>query len=704
MKKKTELLAPAGNMACLRAAVQSGADAVYFAGQSFGARSYAENFDEDAIFRAVEYCHLYSAAAYVTVNTTVFDRELDRLEQFVHMIAKAGVDGVIVQDPGVVWTIRTICPELPLHGSTQMTVHNLAGVRTAEQMGMKRIVLSRELTFSEIQYILQHCRAEIEIFVHGAMCMSYSGQCLMSSVLGGRSGNRGKCAQPCRLAYGGRDGERYYLSLKDMSLIEHSRMLADSGIASLKIEGRMKGPAYVAAVVGIYRKCLDQERGATPEELSQLNRVFYRGGLTDGYFTGQTGREMFAFDKPDNPYARMEGESVEPKEERQLGLSAEVSIQAGQPVSISIWYKDFVVQTKGEVLAEPARQRCLTEEEIRRQLTKTGGTPFVFQKMQIAIQDGVFLPVRELNAVRRQALSDVEARILSAYPRWDCRAYPQQPMEKKQRFLGYTCAVRTEEQFWTAAEFDFSYLYLPVDVLARAPERFQKEAERIVIQPPAIQKETEWQAFEAELDRLHALGFCRLLVENTSHLQYSGRFILYGGHRLNLTNVRALEEYKDAGLTAACLSPELNLAQIRDMEKCLPTEILVYGHLPLMVTENCILQNTGQCPGNKEGKGCERTAACPSAGRGGGKLSDRKGISFPVVRDGSACRSVVLNSLPTYMGDKKEELKTAGAAYQRLWFTIETAEECRKICGDYLLGIPCGMEKYTRLHFYKGVR
>lgn len=702
MVERTELLAPAGNMECLQAAIQNGADAVYFAGQDFGARSYADNFDEAGIFRAVEYCHLHSAAAYITVNTAVFDREFRRLENFIATLAKASIDGVIVQDLGVVRTIRTICPDLPLHGSTQMTVHNLAGVLEAEKIGLRRVVLSRELSFAEIQNIISHCHAEIEIFIHGAMCMSYSGQCLMSSVLGGRSGNRGRCAQPCRLSYAGQAGNQHYLSLKDMSLIAYSRELAGSGIASLKIEGRMKGPAYVASVVRTYRDCLDGLRIPTIEETERLDRVFYRGGLTDGYFTGKTGREMFAFDKPDNPYARLTAENLTPIERKCL-LNAAVSIQTGKPVRIDIQNDDFKVRIYGNLPAEPAKQHSLEKEEVCRQLMKTGGTPFVFREMNVTLQEGLFLPVRELNEVRRQALAAVEDKILERYPKWNCRSYSKTDALEKDDFLGYTCVAHTEEQFQVASDFEFSYLYLPVSLLAKNPEKFLPEADRIVILPPAIQKDEELAVFDEQLRNLYQLGYRRLLVENIGGLQYGGQFILHGGHRLNLLNTRALEEGKNVGLATVCLSPELNLAQIRDIKKYLPAEVIVYGHLPLMVTENCILKNTGVCPQLRQNEMKKKTIPCPCEA-GTGKLLDRKGMEFPVIRDGNACRSVVLNAYPTYMGDKKEDIKKCGAAYQRLWFTIETAEECRKICRDYLQGIPCGIEEYTRLHFYKGVQ
>ena len=332
-----ELLAPAGNMECLKMAVKSGADAVYFAGKLFGARSFADNFSDEEIYEAAEYCRLRGVKTYITVNTMMVDREFSDIDRFVEVLANAGVDGVIVQDLGVVERIHNICPDMPVHASTQMTVHNLAGVKRLEEMGISRVVLSRELSFEDISYIAQNCNAELEVFVHGAMCMSYSGQCLMSSMLGGRSGNRGKCAQPCRLSYHSGDGkDKFYLSLKDMSLAGHLEKLQSIGVASLKIEGRMKGEEYISSVVGTYRKCIDEHRMPTVEENNRMNRVFFRGGLTDGYFAEKIGPDMFAFDKPDNPYEKQGGEDKFIPDERITKVKCIAKFSEGETPEITL--------------------------------------------------------------------------------------------------------------------------------------------------------------------------------------------------------------------------------------------------------------------------------------------------------------------------------------------------------------------------------
>lgn len=293
-----ELLAPAGNGDCLKAAAAMGADAVYLAGKSFGARNYADNFDDDELREWVRYARLRGVRVHVAVNTLVGDREIPALKEYLRFLEKIGVDALIIQDLAVLSIAKELELNLELHGSTQLTVHNLKGAEAARELGFSRVVLARELPFDEIKHISGNCGIETEIFVHGAMCMSYSGQCLMSSALGGRSGNRGRCAQPCRLPYTVGDKEKFCLSLKDMSLIEHIDRVIESGAASLKIEGRMKGPAYVGSVVKAYRDCLDQRRQPTKREIDLLNSVFYRGGQTAGYFTGNIGASMFTFPSP----------------------------------------------------------------------------------------------------------------------------------------------------------------------------------------------------------------------------------------------------------------------------------------------------------------------------------------------------------------------------------------------------------------------
>lgn len=683
-----ELLAPAGNMECLKAAVRSGADAVYFAGKSFGARSFADNFSPEEIREGAAYCRLRGVRAYVTVNTMTLDREFKELDSFTAVLAEAGVDGVIVQDLGVLARIRELCPELSLHASTQMTVHSLDGVRALEKLGVRRVVLSRELSAVDMRYILDRCTVEIEVFVHGAMCMSYSGQCLMSSVLGGRSGNRGKCAQPCRLAYHREGGpEKYYLSLRDMSLIGHLRELKEMGAASLKIEGRMKGPAYVSAVVSAYRRCLDEGRRPRREELEQLDRVFYRGGLTDGYFTGRTGPGMFAFDKPDNPYARG-GEQArpEPARERTARAACRAVLTEGAAPEITLRGMGETVTCRGTAPLEPAQKNPAGPEDVKKQLCRTGGTAFVLEPVEIEIKGRPFVPVKVLNSLRREAVETLSGAVLAQGKKRIRQVPPPEKTNGSQRgTMRFTAMVRTAEQFLAIREFPLEWIGVPLHAAEENPALFLPERERIMLCPPVILPDRQSAAAAERLARLRQMGFTRLLAENLGWFELGCAFALWGGHRLNTANSRALRTLSGLGAEAVCLSAELNLAQIRDMDKPLPAEVLVYGHLPLMITENCVLKNMGGCP-------------CG----GVGAILDRKGTRFPVVMDGEACRSVILNSVPLYMGDKKPDLDSTGAAFGRLLFTVETPEACADICRRYLAG--GGFDRaYTRLHFYKGV-
>lgn len=685
-----ELLAPAGNMECLKAAVQSGADAVYFAGKQFGARSFAENFSDAEINEAAKYCRLYGVKSYVTVNTMTLDREFFPLDRFVAVLASAGVDGVIVQDLGVMERIHQICPELPLHASTQMTVHNLSGVRELEKLGASRVVLARELSERDMAYIIRHCQAEVEVFVHGAMCMSYSGQCLMSSVLGGRSGNRGRCAQPCRLSYHAKNSkEQFYLSLKDMSLLSHLKQLSKMGVASLKIEGRMKGPEYVSTVVGIYRRCLDTMQQPTKEELSRINRVFFRGGLTDGYFAGKIGVSMFAFDKPDNPYAQNTRESLtlEKIPERTVDAVCRAVFLEGAVPQMTLTGGGETVTCCGDTPLETAVKAGADPAALEKQLRKTGGTAFSFSSVSVEIKGNPFVPVKTVNALRRDALEQLTAAVQNtAGYRMALQPLRFVSERKQESELGFTASVTTREQFEVVCRFPFRKIDVPLHLVLSDTEFFLPEKDRILLNPPVIIPDSQWKAAMESLNGLHALGFQGLRAENIGILSLCGPFEIWGGHRLNLSNSLALSVFKERGAKAACLSAELNLAQIRDLKGNIPKEIFGYGHLPLMLSENCMLKNTGQCP-------------CEDAGT----IYDRKENSFPVLRDGESCRSILLNSVPLYMGDKLSEIRAAGVDFCKLFFTVEEKEKCERICRAYFSGQEF-WEEYTRLHYYKGVQ
>lgn len=682
-----ELLAPAGNMACLTAAVSSGADAVYFAGKNFGARSYADNFSEAEIAEAAKYCRFRGVKTYVTVNTTVLDREFAELDEYIGVLADAGVDGVIVQDLGVANRFMRICPDIKVHASTQMTIHNTDGVRTLEDMGISRAVLARELSEHDIRTIAQNTNAELEVFVHGAMCMSYSGQCLMSSVLGGRSGNRGMCAQPCRLTYGATQGaeKHTYLSLKDMSLIDHLDTLRKIGVASLKIEGRMKGPEYVSKVVSVFRACIDRGGKPTAEEKDKLNRVFYRGGLTDGYFTGGIGPKMFEFDKPENPYARsVKTEKTDKTACRCTRLSCRGVFCAGQKPITELCGMGIKITVSGNEALEEAEKKPTEADNIRKQLSKTGGTPFLFDPIELEIDGQPYVPLKLINDLRRRAIADFEAAVIETARKKVVALPPIDTRGSEYKGFGFTASVSDMEQYRALCGYPFEYIDLPIDVICENSSELLSDLARIVINPGAIASERTAGMRVKRLDKLKKLGFDKLRAENISFLRYAANFKLFGGFRLNITNTSAMDALGKYGLESVCLSPELNLAQIGGIKKRIAAEAIIYGHIPLMITENCVLKNMKKCP-------CGGT----------GFIYDRKNTAFPVVKD-DCCRSIILNSVPVYMGDKLPEVKAAGINRGLILFFTEDGETVRSVCSSYFNSKEYTGE-YTRLHFYKGV-
>jgi len=680
-----ELLAPAGTYNCVLAAVNSGADAVYFAGQEFGARSFAGNLSSEEIFRATDFCHLRGVRVFVTVNTLVYDKEYKELENFVKILTKAGVDAVIVQDLGILKFIRELSPDIELHGSTQMTIHSKDGAEELESLGVSRVVLSRELSKADITKITKETSIETEVFVHGAMCMSYSGQCLMSSVIGGRSGNRGKCAQPCRLPYS-TDGEKekFYLSLKDMSLAEHIAELKEIGVNSLKIEGRMKGEAYVSEVVSAYRRLIDEHRLPTPEEKERLNRIFFRGGLTDGYFTGKTGTDMFAFDKPDNPYLKTREESAAPTERRRSAELAAV-FKEGEKPYISMKSGNDFAEVWGEHEIERAGNRPATQESVRAQLLKTGGTAFEVTKAEIELKGAPFVPVSVINDLRRRCIAKLEDSILEKYRGKSLNSAPEIIKEKRNVVSGFTCSVLNMEQYRAVLGYDFCRIYIPINIIEENAEELFENREKIVISLPVIIRDAVRKEYRARLEKLKDLGFTKAEISTLDGVGLTCGFERFGNHRMNITNSYSAEAGIALGLEGICLSAELNLPQIRDMKKPLNTEIVAYGRIPLMVTENCILKNLGKCK-------CD----------GGGSMEDRTGAEFPIIKDGDICRSVVLNSVPLYMGDKLSELQSVGADYLKMLFTTEDSELCRKICDRYFNTGGKPDFEYTRLHYLKG--
>ena len=663
-----ELLSPAGSFDALRAAVCAGADAVYLGVDGFNARGNAKNFTLEELQEAVRYCHVRGVRVHLTLNTLVADREMRSLADTIYKAAEAGVDAFIVQDLGVMALCRQLAPQIEIHASTQMTVHSLEGVREAAALGASRVVLSRELTRENIAFICRNSPVEIEVFVHGAFCMCYSGQCYMSSVIGRRSGNRGQCAQPCRLPYGyNRFEEKYPLSLKDNCLIEYLQELDQMGVASIKIEGRMKRPEYVATVTGIYRKALD-EGHVGAQELRALRMAFSRQGFTQGYYLGDVGRQMFGThvpEKEDKAFLQAARATYEGVEPQRIGVQFYAIVKRMQPVMLAVQDQDGIIcKTQGHP-PEPARTRELTAQELEQRLAKTGGTPYKCQGVRSVIDSGLSVSAAELNRLRREVLTHLSA-VRGRLEPTEIGIYSE-----TQRAPGLksppkmtVSVLKTEQITLHMLRMHPEVIYVPISELTADPEYYQQLAQRQTFAAvlPRVVWDDEMSGLLHSLDMISSMGIRRVLLGNIGQLSAarSRGLEAAGDFGLNLYNSRSMAVAYKMGLATATASFEMTMPQLRDLSKPIPTEILVYGRLPLMLTENCLMKN--------------RSGVC-SCQSGPAKLVDRIGEEFRVVKDGDTCRSVLLNGKKLYMLDKREELRNLGLWALRLSFTTENPAE-----------------------------
>jgi putative protease len=691
-----ELLAPAGSMESVTAAVQNGADAVYFGYGKFNARRNAKNFSEEEAAAAVSYCHLRGCRVHLTLNTLLTDRELPDAAQVAAHASEIGVDAVIAQDLGVVRMLRQTVPNLPIHGSTQMTVHSLDGVKLCADLGMSRVVLSRELSRDQIEYICRNSPIEIEVFGHGALCMCYSGQCFFSSVIGGRSGNRGLCAQPCRLKYGwnGR-ADQYPLSLKDMSLVTHLKELQEMGVSCLKLEGRMKRPEYVAIVTGVYAKALKEGRDPTAEELAQLEQVFSRQGFTDGYYLGQKGPEMFGTrqeeKEPRELFAQARA-TYENGENRKEPVKFYALIQPEQSAQIAVEDKEgHVVHVEGPV-PEQARNVPLTREKVEGQLSRTGGTPYHCEKAMARVEEGLSLPLSVLNNLRRQALEELSAQRVVPPTRQKEPFRPGVRYENQKTPPVFTVSVRLAEQINDQLlRLHPALLYLPVEEGASHPEvveRCKKANVPVVALLPRICSDSETSRLEEQLVALRDLGVDEALAGTLGVARRALQlgFRVRGDYGLGVYNSQTMKELKRLGFQSATASFELKFAQLRDLSKAIPTEFIAYGRLPLMITENCIIHNhTGQ-----------HTCANVNI------LTDRKGERFPITK-AWGCRNEILNSKKLFLADKESDWQRLGLWGARLMFTTENAMECAQVLERYLQQGRYQPNDYTRGLYYRDV-
>lgn len=695
MSNRLELLAPAGSPEAVIAAVQSGADAVYLGYGNFNARRNAKNFSREEAAAAISYCHLRGAKVYLTLNTLLTDRELPAAARVAAEASDMGADAVLVQDMGVLRMLRQTVPDLPLHASTQMSLHSLDGVKMAADLGLKRVVLSRELSRQAIEYICTHSPIEIEVFVHGAMCMCYSGQCFFSSVIGGRSGNRGLCAQPCRLNYGwGDTADGYPLSLKDMCLAPYLRELRKMGVACVKIEGRMKRPEYVSVVTGIYSRLIHEDRVPTPEELRQLQTAFSRQGFSDGYYVNQTGPAMFGVreKEPEPKELFAQAKAMYSRENPCVPVTFYAMILPGESAKVGVEDDEGRVVTAEGPVPEAARNRALTREDVCTQLSKTGGTPFLCTDVKAHVKDGLSLPLSALNAMRRQVLEELTAQRSALAPRRKEEFHAGVRYEGRREAPAVTVSLSHVKQLsQELLNLHPALIYLPVAEAAAHPdavERIRAAGIPVAVTLPRILWDNEKTPLKEHLDAVRAMGVTDALV-GTLGLVRPARdagMNVRADFGIGVYNSQTLKELKRLGFRSATASFEARLPQIRDLSKAIDLEMIVYGRLPLMVTENCIIEGRyGRC-------GCDNNNA----------LTDRTGARFPVVK-APGCRNEILNSKKLFLADKQEDYQRLGLWAVRLQFTTENAVECAQAAGRYFGKGSWTPPEYTRGLYYREV-
>lgn len=653
MIKLPELLCPAGSPEALDAAIEGGADAVYLGGAFFNARMNAKNFGGDALRSAVLRAHAYGVKVYLTLNTLITDRELSAYVDAAREALRAGVDALIVADLGGAMAIRRALPDAELHASTQMSAHHSQMGKELQKLGYTRMVIARETSLDDLKTIVRESPIEIEMFIHGALCVSHSGQCLFSSIVGGRSGNRGECAQPCRLPYAcadcGKSKTAYPLSLKDLSLAAHVPEIISSGVASLKIEGRMKAPEYVRDTARIWRRLLDENRSVTPREMQTLADAFSRGGFTDGYFTRQIDRRMLGIRSDTD---KSNSRALEPFVgiSRKIPLTLTAKLLADTPAMLSLSDGIRTVTVTGDV-PMPAINAPLTHEVVERNLSKFGGTCYEVGDFHLELGDGLMLPISRLNDLRRRALQALEDQLSPS----EIREFPYTPQKTCQtREKIRSARFDTPEQITQTARDYFDRIYLPL-------HKYDGSVDGVVLPPVIFDRDTK--KIRQMLDTAVQRGAKYALVGNLGHLDLvrQAGLLPVGDYRLNITNRETVCELEKLGLNELLLSPELTLPQIRDIGG--NTAVIVYGRLPLMTLEKCVIREIADC--NR----CATNTVT---------LRDRRGVEFPVLCEWEH-RNVVYNSLPTCMSDREDQLLRANVLSRHFLFTVETPDEVDRI-------------------------
>lgn len=806
--RKIEILAPAGSYVSFRAALCAGADAVYAGGPRFGARAYADNFTEEELVRAIGEAHLFGRKFYLTVNTLLKDKEITELYDYLAPLYEAGLDAVIVQDSGVMEYVRKQFPELDIHVSTQMTVTGAYGAKFLEDQGAARVVPARELSLEEIRQIRRESGLEIECFVHGALCYCYSGQCLLSSMIGGRSGNRGQCAQPCRLPYTAGGEKKYYLSPKDICTLEIIPDLVDAGIDSFKIEGRMKKPEYVAGVTAMYRKYTDLylKKGRSGFEVAQKDRellmdLYNRGGFSEGYYKRHNGRGMMALERPNHtgvPAVRVgfqkgrevhgialtdlnPGDVIEitggkgnyttgsPVEkngeisflvrkgtrllrgtilnrtrnesllrsmqenyvdhEMKLAISGELSLRISEPASLTVWIQTedgaeaaFTAET--QELVQKAQNRPMDRERILTQIKKTGNSEFHFRKLDIHMDDDIFVPIQQLNALRRAALEGLRAAVMEGHWRTLPERVDEPPLtaEPGSSYVSgwkpvFSVLAETEEQLDAALHAAmqnpdiYRRIYVESDLAEKIMDSLQKAdlfqgmaengTEVFIALPYIFRRKNDtvysMQQYEKWLPEavktLHADG---VLIRNYEEYQllrelgFDKKIIL--DHNLYVFNRYGRAFWENMGISECTAPQELNVRELAELGIG-GMELPIYGHLPVMVSAQCVVSTAGRCTGRPEIT----------------MLTDRLGNRFPVKNQCTYCYNIIYNTLPLYLGMQKEEIRKLAPGMLRLQFSIENGERARHILG-LVQKTFCAEDshaapdfEYTQGHFRRGV-
>ena len=647
---KPELLCPAGDTEALLGAIAGGADAVYLGADLFNARIRANNFTLDGVADATRLCHAYGVKVYVTLNIAIHERELGTVLEYVSSLYQSGVDALIVSDLGVMREIRKHFPDFELHASTQCTVHNSDGARFLSQRGCKRVVVARELDKGNMEHICATAGCEIEAFVHGAHCMSVSGQCLMSYAMGGRSGNRGECAQPCRLPYKicGKSG--YHLSLKDMSLSEHIRELSKMGVSSLKIEGRMKSADYVYGVSRVFRSLLDGQRAPTDREKSTLASLFSRQGFSDGYFVKSIDRNMLGIRSEED---KAESREISGKEITlpKIKLDIEAVFRVGEPAKMTVTAKGRSATAYGDTV-EMAVNAPMSEESIVKSLVKLGNTPYEAGRVSVEKDENIIVRVSSLNALRRECVS----KLLDTSREKRDAIYTASYNRYKRDVMRTAVFSKWEQIPEDVSYFDRVYLYL---------DRYKRGCGANGIYMPPVILDSEWDEIEGMLRRAMDDGVKYAMATNIGQIDRlkAMGFTVSADYRFNVFNRPCVDYLRDEGIDTAVISPELTLPQARELAG---NSIIVYGNIPVMTTHKCVIKDTA---------GCDRCRAY---------MTDRTGASF-LCEGIYGHRNVIYNSVPIYMADKMDTVRDFS---HHFIFTGETREQVEGIIEAYKKGMP----------------